>query len=158
MGPSWDHLEASWGHLCVSWPLSAPPGGADDIVNYEVFGTSSYLGHLRAGHGLTTNKKRKRNHENSNRNHENPKHNHEHVRKHHHKNKDTGANRREQEGSGESLLSVHAAPAYDGSAHDGTSINYTIIITGCRVGLGVIDRIHIMGRLNYKHSGRIDPW
>ena len=28
-------------------PLSAPPGGADDIVNYEVFGASFYLVYLR---------------------------------------------------------------------------------------------------------------
>ena len=36
------------GAILVSIGLfSAPPGGADDIVNYEVFGTSSYLGHLR---------------------------------------------------------------------------------------------------------------
>ena len=44
-------MGARWGLLrtiLMSLGLfSAPPGGADDIVNYEVFGTSSYLGHLR---------------------------------------------------------------------------------------------------------------
>ena len=57
LGLSWAILASSWHDLWSSWcqeapptskmSLSAPPGGADDIVNYEVFGTSSYLGHLR---------------------------------------------------------------------------------------------------------------
>ena len=52
LGLSWAILASSWHDLWSSWcqerpptskmSLSAPPGGADHLVNYEVFGTSSY--------------------------------------------------------------------------------------------------------------------